>query len=317
MPDEWFRAQSTPPTGARAGAGDPSGSGEETFTDQFKPGYLPHESASRTKSIQATDPGFSTVSDTGTGERPAGSFGSNAAGVTYSVGEIRQQPTPSVKRRSGAQVRRVIQTGLLLSGALILGLVGGLVLLSNETLGNGSSSSSPVAASASASGPGPYSGPLVAIAVSGVTATKTQSPLPGSDGKPVSYAAANVLDDVAATAWRCPGDGSGQKLSFVIPANTTLVGMGLVNGYTKVQSDGVNLYERYRRVLKVQWSLPDGSFVSQSLTDHVQTEQVITIPATVTNGPVLMTIEQTSTPGSTDSVSDATLISRVRLYTQP
>lgn len=314
LPDEWFRARGAArPGDAGSPSPLPSFNDDERFTDQFKPNYIPHEP----RAVSATDPNLTGA----TGETSAsqqGSFGENSAGTTYTLGEVRRAPVVAARTSRASRVRRVIQTALLLSVALAIGLVGGSWLASRQHQGETQGGTTQPSASGSASvasADTPYSGPMKAITGVKASAQCTATPKVDDAGRPVSYPVANAIDTNPATAWRCDGPATGVKLTFTLPAGTTLVGMGLVNGYTKATSDGTFLYERYRRVLRVDWTI-NGRHATQQLTDHRAVEQTITIPPLTVEGPVTLTIQQTSAPGQNDDASNATLISTVTFYTK-
>lgn len=160
--------------------------------------------------------------------------------------------------------------------------------------------------------PQPWEGPTTVLTASGVRATCTAPPANDAAGVMVGYEAENVLDDDPSTAWRCNGDGEGEELTFTFPAGSTLVGVGVVNGYAKV-SAGEQLYEQYRRVLAVEWRMPDGSWFSQSLADNTTGVQQVSIPPITVEGPVVMTVVTTSDPGQAGvATRDAVLVSQVQ-----
>ena len=127
----------------------------------------------------------------------------------------------------------------------------------------------------------------------------------------MSYTAADLYDNNLSTAWRCDGSAVGQTVTFVLPSNTRVAEVGLVNGYAKVDpTSGAVRYGEYRRITQVSWTFDDGTSVQQSLTDGSQAAQRLRIP-TETSGTVRLTIQATTVPGSTSATRDATLISEV------
>ena len=152
--------------------------------------------------------------------------------------------------------------------------------------------------------------------VSAVTPTQAaadcQAPAARDDaGTVVSYTPAELYDNNLSTAWRCDGSAVGRTVTFVLPSNTPIAEVGLVNGYAKVDpASGAVRYGEYRRITQVSWTFDDGTSVQQSLTDGSQTAQRLRIP-TETSGTVRLTIQATTTPGSTATARDAALISEV------
>ena len=104
----------------------------------------------------------------------------------------------------------------------------------------------------------------------GSTATGPKPLAPGQDlgGNPVAYPPANMLDEDLATAYRIPGDASGETVVFTLPEEAEISEVGLVNGYAKKDSGGsrtVDWYALNRRILKVEWVFDDGTTVAQDL----------------------------------------------------
>jgi hypothetical protein len=113
------------------------------------------------------------------------------------------------------------------------------------------------------------------------------------------------------TAWRCNGDGIGQVVTFEFPAGATIVEVGLVNGYAKVDpASGAKRYGEYRRITKVTWTFADGTNFQQSLNAGVTTMQKLRIPSQQGDY-VTLTIEASTGPGSTARGRDAVVISEV------
>jgi hypothetical protein len=130
-------------------------------------------------------------------------------------------------------------------------------------------------------------------------------------GNPVYYMPEQMADGKPSTAWRCGGDGVGQVVTFVFPAGTTIVEVGLVNGYAKVDpASGAERYGEYRRITSVTWTFVNGRTFQQSLTDGTQTMQKLSIPSQP-GDQVTLTIEASTDPGTTTRGRDAVLISEV------
>jgi hypothetical protein len=130
-------------------------------------------------------------------------------------------------------------------------------------------------------------------------------------GNPVYYMPEQMADGKPSTAWRCGGNGVGQVATFVFPAGTTIVEVGLVNGYAKVDpASSAERYGEYRRITNVTWTFANGRTFQQSLTDGTQTMQKLSIPSQP-GDQVTLTIEASTDPGTTARGRDAVLISEV------
>ena len=318
LPDEWFRARDARADQPGAPEALPGQPREEPAADGDE------QSAEETTETRQADQHHPSEADAaGDTMRPAGTFGSNAAGTTFSLGEVRE--TPATVRRGGnaGRVRGAIQVALLLSLALAVGLLAG-GWWSDRTRGAGQAMVTATATatatdaepSSSSSALGPYSGPMQPLLLSHVSSTCSDPPLNTSGGGSASYSPANVADANPDSAWRCYGNATGQRLFFTVPHGSSVVGFGIVNGFASTNKAGTDLYERYRRVLKVRWTLPDGHFAVQTLTDHKEAEQVITIPPATVDGRVTMTILEVSPPGRGPATeTNATLVSSVDIFT--
>ena len=319
LPDEWFRARETPAEQPSV----PDGAPQDVAAASAPP--EPEAVATGESDTTPSEPRRQPDPETmGTAGHPAGTFGSNAAGTTFSLGEVREAPVAAPRASRAARVRGTIQVTLLLSLSLAVGLLlggwwsAGIRSSAQQVVVTATSGPSPRAeptAAASASAVGPYTGPMTLLPVSAVDATCTQPPLREESGW-VSYAAKNLVDSNPETAWRCYGDAVGKRFTFHVAKGSTIVGFGIVNGYAKTTAAGVNLYERYRRVLAVRWDLPDGRFAVQTLTDHQEDEQEITIPPTNVDGRITMTILEVSPPGRGPiTLTNATVLSTVDIFT--
>jgi hypothetical protein len=83
-------------------------------------------------------------------------------------------------------------------------------------------------------------------------------------GNPVDYSPSNLLDGARATAWRCPGDASGNVVEFNILAaygtTANISSVGLVPGYDKVDPyTGVDRFTEMRRVASATWTCVNAS----------------------------------------------------------
>jgi hypothetical protein len=98
-------------------------------------------------------------------------------------------------------------------------------------------------------------GPLPVAAVAATCVADASS---DSQGNPVTFAPENTLDGQGSTAWRCPGDATGQTLTFTLAAPATVTQVGLTPGYATVdQFNGDDRFVQNRRIISANWSCLD------------------------------------------------------------
>ena len=160
------------------------------------------------------------------------------------------------------------------------------------------------------------------IEVAGRAAAKAPTTAPPNEdvnGQQVSYDASNMLDGVAETAWRAPGDASGTELVFKLREPTELTRLGLINGYAKTSTDGkgreFDWYLGNRRITAVLWILGDGHKQRQELTDTRKMQSVDIDP--VTTSRVVLRLVTVSAPGDGTAARDFTAVSEVSLTGVP
>ena len=151
----------------------------------------------------------------------------------------------------------------------------------------------------------------------GSSATGPKPLAPGQDlgGNPVSYPPANMLDEDLATAYRIPGDASGETVVFTLPEEAEISEVGLVNGYAKKDSSGsrtVDWYALNRKILKVEWVFDDGTTVAQDLRAE-PVLQTIAVDKVRTNT-ISLRILEVSAPGAGAMSKNVTAISDVLLH---
>ena len=150
------------------------------------------------------------------------------------------------------------------------------------------------------------------------TRVDAPAPAPASqdlNGNAVRYVATNLVDGVAETAWRMPGDGTGESITFRFDSPTVLKEVGLINGYAKVGQDSRGLLDWYagnRRVLEVEWTFDDGTVVTQPLSEAASM-QTIPLDKVRTRSATLRLLA-VSPPGSGRASRDYTAISDVLLF---
>jgi hypothetical protein len=134
------------------------------------------------------------------------------------------------------------------------------------------------------------------------------------DGRPVTYVPSNMVDGVADTAWRTPGNATNMLLTFHLDQPTTLTKVGLINGYAKVAYAGTRRYDWYhgnRRVLVVTWIFDDGTTIGQHLSDTMGMQTMAIHP--VTTRTVKLRIDAVTPPGHGIAGRDDTAISEVSM----
>lgn len=146
------------------------------------------------------------------------------------------------------------------------------------------------------------------------TAPATAAPSRDVRGNAVRYDAANMLDGQPDTAWRMPGDGTGSEVVLRLDEPTTIVAVGLVNGYAKVEP-GYDGYPANRRVTAVEWVFDDGTVVPQTLAED-RDLQGIEVDA-VTTSTVTLRIVAVTEPALGPAGRDYTAISEVALAGTP
>jgi hypothetical protein len=146
----------------------------------------------------------------------------------------------------------------------------------------------------------------------------TAAPNTDVEGNLVRFEARNMLDGVATTCWRMPGDGTGSTITITLDAPTTLTQVGLVNGYAKSSPDGrrtLDWYRGNRRVLVAEWTFDDGTTVEQSLGES-RDLQMVDVDA-VTSSTVTLRLVDVSSPGTGRARRDYTAISDLSLVGTP
>jgi hypothetical protein len=194
---------------------------------------------------------------------------------------------------------------------LTAGAVAGIaLLLSPDSRPAASGSAEPSGKKAAA--PAPSSPGQVASATPTRVKVGCQAPQTTDDaGNPVYYVPEQMFDGKMNTAWRCNGNGIGQVVTFEFPAGTSIVEVGLVNGYAKVDpASGAKRYGECRRITKATWTFANGTSLQQSLEDGVKTVQKLSIPSQP-GDQVTLSIEASTGPGSNARGRDAVLISEV------
>lgn len=210
---------------------------------------------------------------------------------------------------------------------ILIALIGGMLLVSdgddeqpdNQARANAAPSdeappSSKLPGPTPTETPPPADGPQELARFAAASAPKTARPNLDTRGNLVRYEARNMLDGVAQTCWRMPGDGTGQEITFTLSGPTELSEVGLINGYAK-SAGKLDWYAGNRRVLEVEWRFDDGTSVDQTLAE---TRDLQSLPITpVTTSSVVLRLVSVSDPGRGPSARNYTAISSISLVGQP
>ena len=138
------------------------------------------------------------------------------------------------------------------------------------------------------------------------------------DGQLVAYEARRMLDATPATAWRTPGDATGQTITFALAEPSTIRRVGLINGYAKQVPSGASLVDWYpnnRRITAVEWFFDDGTVVRQDLVEKASLQRLAIQP--VTTSTVHLRLLTVTPPGVGPLGRDYTAISDVLIAGSP
>lgn len=155
-----------------------------------------------------------------------------------------------------------------------------------------------------------YTGPTSTAAIGGASATCESAPGVDSAGHPVRYKPSNVFDEDMTTAWRCDGDGSGQKLTVDLAETTKIGQLGLVPGYAKTDArSGVDRYAENNRITKVRWEFDDGTSIEQTFDPSPKNRsmQSMRIPVVKTSQVIVEILDSKDGPRNTVAVSELRL----------
>ncbi len=156
----------------------------------------------------------------------------------------------------------------------------------------------------------PYRGAVQAVSVRGASASCQSPPAVDAAGHPVRYQPAHVFDGDLTTAWRCNGDGVGERLTLRLPAGSRIGEVGLVPGYAKTDArSGANRYAENDRITKVRWVFGDGTTVTQRFDGSAKRRDLQTerIPVVRADRVVVEILASTPGPRHTVAVSEVEL----------
>lgn len=155
-----------------------------------------------------------------------------------------------------------------------------------------------------------YTGPTSTAAIGGASATCESKPGVDSAGHPVRYQPSNVYDEDMTTAWRCDGDGAGQRITVDLADPTRIGQVGLIPGYAKTDArSGIDRYAENNRITKVRWEFSDGTSIEQSFDPSAKNRnmQSMRIPVVKTSRVVVEILESKRGPRNTVAVSELRL----------
>jgi hypothetical protein len=160
--------------------------------------------------------------------------------------------------------------------------------------------------------------PAAPLIAARATASCTAPPSTDSKGNPTTFVPGNVLDGRDSTAWRCPGDGSGQTLTLTFKAPVQITSVGAEPGYNRVdQFNGDDRWLENRRVTSISWACinPAGTTtgtLAQTFKDVRQVQTTATQGGFDSCAALQATITGTTPPGSRDytAISEVTAAGR-------
>ena len=152
-----------------------------------------------------------------------------------------------------------------------------------------------------------YDGRTDAAAIGSADASCQAPSSVDAAGNPVRYPASNVYDGDLTTAWRCTGDGVGQRLQLNLSDTVRIGELGIVPGYAKTDPrSGADRYAQNNRLTKVRWSFPDGTSVVQKLDGSKNNRdlQTMAIPLVEANTVTLEVLASAGGKRNTIAVSE-------------
>ncbi|MBO9521816.1 MAG: hypothetical protein J7518_09785 [Nocardioidaceae bacterium] len=154
---------------------------------------------------------------------------------------------------------------------------------------------------------GAWDGPVQPIRAAEATADCVSRPSVDSAGERVTYGVGKTLDDDAATAWRCDGPATGEKLTFAFDDDVELAEVGLIPGYAKTDAkSGADRYVENNRITRVRWTFGDGESVVQKFDPDPENRavQTVRVPRTETDEVTLEILEVRRGPRNTTAISE-------------
>lgn len=134
-------------------------------------------------------------------------------------------------------------------------------------------------------------------------------------GNPVGYAPSQAHDRDLSTAWRCNGEGRGERLTLDLPSGTRVAEVGLVPGYAKTDpADGTDRYAQNNRITEVRWHFDDGSthVLRMDGDPGDRSMRTLRVPVTRTSTVVLEILRSQQGARNTVAVSEVRVASPAR-----
>lgn len=160
----------------------------------------------------------------------------------------------------------------------------------------------------------------VSAAIASASASCVAGPSQDGSGTPVTYEPEKAVDGLLDTAWRCDGDGVGQRLEISFPGRVTLSGIGMIPGYAKTDShDGTDRYAQNRRISAVHYAFDDGSVVTHNFEtgSSDRSVQTLDLPGTATSHVTITVLSSVSGEAvGGQPASDRIAISEVTITTR-
>jgi len=211
------------------------------------------------------------------------------------------EPAPSAPSPPEPRRRRtpwVLAATVLVAAAVVAAIA--VLAIGGDGFGGASPSDQPTRSPTS-------SAPLIRTGIQ-VTASSTAPSSTDAAGNVVTYLPKNVIDGDLQTAWRTPGDGSGESLTLLFDTPVHVVRIGLIPGYAKTDPEtGVNRFEQNRIVREVR-------YLVRGTEPTTQTFRAAPVPQFVrlgvTTSRVTIEIVETSEPGGLDY----TAVSEIYVY---
>jgi hypothetical protein len=153
----------------------------------------------------------------------------------------------------------------------------------------------------------PYRGATDAASIGSADASCQAPSSVDAAGNPTRYPASNAFDKDLTTAWRCTGDGVGERLQLNLSDTVRVGELGIVPGYAKTDPrNGIDRYAENNRLTKVRWTFADGTSVVQELdgSPDNRSMQTMAIPLVETNTVTLEVLDSTRGSRNTIAVSE-------------
>jgi hypothetical protein len=158
--------------------------------------------------------------------------------------------------------------------------LGGAVGAAASDVGSSTTTSTTAASTTTTAPPDP-----VTLTIASVSAPSTAPSGVDACQTPTSYDAGHLTDGAGDTAWRMPGDATGQTLTLDLGAERRVLRVGLAPGYNKVDPcDGTDRWAQNRRPTTVTWVFSDGTEARQTLADTREMQTLAVDARTTTIG---------------------------------